>query len=121
MMYLAYDEYVAMGGTLEHAPFSRLCTRASTMITRLTHGRLLFEKPVRDAAKYATYDMIEAMHADQLAGADGREIASMSNDGVSITYAQSGSCDARCAGIAKSYLSTETDKRGVPLMYAGVD
>lgn len=123
-MYLDYGDYIAMGGQREENDFERASYKAHALITRITHGRILNEKPVRDTVKHCAFELIEAMISDSLSGADGRVIASMSNDGMSVSYAgQSGNAAqvnaSRYAGIVRSYLEYETDARGVFLLYAG--
>lgn len=127
MAYLTHYEYERMGGTITDAlVFDRYMSRASAIITRMTHGRILNESPVRSAVKNAAFDLVSVIHADALNGADGREIAAMSNDGMSVTYVHNASNAAaataqRHSSIVRGYLDWETDANGVPLLYAGVD
>ena len=123
---LTYAEYKEMGGNIDESNFNRHIARASATITRMTHGRILNESPVRDSVKYAAFDLVNAICVDAQAGADGREIAAMSNDGISVTFAtggQSGAISAaqRYAAIVRGYLESETDANGTMLLYAGVD
>ena len=72
------------------------------------------------------FALAEAIHADVRQGADGREIASVSNDGVSVAYVSGGLSGAaeqiqRYTSVARAYLEYETDANGVFLLYAGVD
>jgi hypothetical protein len=125
-MYLTYDDYVGMGGNIDVLDFNRHMARANATITRMTHGRILNESPVRESVKYAAYDLVNAIYADAQAGANGREIASVSNDGVSISFVGenlSGAAAAaqRYAMIVRSYLEYESDANGTLLLYAGVD
>lgn len=124
MPYLTYGEYKAMGGSIAgETAFDRHAARASAIITRMTHGRVANEKVVRAAVKYAAFDLVNALHNDEQNGSEGREVASMSNDGVSISFASGGSAMAsqRHACIVRQYLEWELDERGTPLLYAGVD
>ena len=120
-MYLAFDEYKGMGGTIDENAFKRCAMRAEALITRMTHGRIQNESPVRECVKYAAFDLVSAIASDMQMGADGRDVASMSNDGVSITFATADTAARRYAQIVRSYLDTQTDARGIPLLYAGVD
>ena len=88
MAYLTYDEYEQMGGQLSEAAFSTLEFRASKALDALTHGRVMNEQPVRKAVKQAVYALIGTMHMDdENANAyGGRDVQSMSNDGVSVTF-----------------------------------
>ena len=131
MPYLDQAEYLEMGGTItedDELRYQRLESRASHAIDRATHGRIKAEKPVRNAVKFCVYEMIERYVSDEaMAGMSGREVASMSNDGVSVTYAtgagaSGGSASAlRDAESVRSWLMDEVDENGTPLLYAGVD
>lgn len=125
-MYLTYDQYKDLGGQIPEAAYEIYAARADAIITRMTHGRIRNEDPVRACVRYAAYALTEAIYDDVRQGADGRAITSVSNDGVSVSYA-SGSLPAaaeqmqRYTGIARLYLEFETDANGVYLLYAGVD
>lgn len=131
MPYLDQAEYLEMGGTIpedDELRYQRLESRASHAIDRATHGRIKGEKPVRNAVKFCVYEMIERYVSDEaMAGMSGREIASMSNDGVSVSYvsgasASGGSASAlRDAESIRAWLMDEVDGNGTPLLYAGVD
>lgn len=130
MAYLTYDEYEDMGGQLPAAAFSMLEFRARKAVDMLTHGRVADEQPVREAVKLAVYALVGEMDADEKRAAayDGREVQSMSNDGVSVTFASGAQAgaeavraqNARYAGLLKSYLAGETTEDGLSLIYAGV-
>lgn len=120
-MYLTFEEYKGMGGTVDENAFKRGEMRASALITRMTHGRILNESPVRECVKYAAFDLVSAIVSDMQMGADGCDVASMSNDGVSITFATATSSARRYAQIVRSYLDCQLDANGTPLLYAGVD
>lgn len=122
-MYLDYFDYKKdFGGSLDEASFNRLEHKARALIDLLTHGRVRDENPVRDAVKYACFDLIQAMSGTEAAGG-GPDMAvqSMSNDGVTVTFAGAQSPSARYGAIIRTYLAAETTAFGVPLMYAGVD
>lgn len=131
MPYLDQAEYLEMGGTIpedDELRYQRLESRASHAIDRATHGRIKAEKPVRNAVKFCVYEMIERYASDEaMAGMSGREIASMSNDGVSVSYvsgasASGGSAFAlRDTESIRAWLMDEVDGNGTPLLYAGVD
>lgn len=126
-MILEFDEYSDMGGVIQdEAAYKRHAARAEATIDRMTHGRIRNEFPVRESVKYAAFDLIESMFADAQSAEGGREIASMSNDGMSISYVQGGGTvqqerARRYAGIVREYLECETDANGTALLYAGVD
>lgn len=127
-MYLTLDDWGKMGGDpmIDELVYKRHEFKARKLIDRITHGRIADESPVRDAVKYCMFDLIRAMVSDESTnGVSGREIASMSNDGISVTYAAisgaSDSTSARYARIVRSWLSGETTIYGQPVLYAGVD
>ena len=129
MKHLTYDEYIIMGGAVSDAAFPMLEARANRLVDTLTHGRLADENPLRTAVKYCLMQLIDAAAADSaINGGTGREVSSMSNDGVSVTFvagteaARAGSSAAlRNARIVREWLDGETSDRGVMLLYAGVD
>lgn len=116
-----------MGGGASESAFPRLEAKARAQLNRMTFGRIVGEEPVRENVKYCMFDLIGAMEAEESMGsiAAGREIASMSNDGVSVSFASAGSGNAksgaaRYAAIARGWLADETTACGLPLLYAGV-
>lgn len=125
-MYLKYDEYVGMGGGAPESAYPRLEAKARAQLNRMTFGRVCGEEPVRENVKYCMFDLISTVEAEGGMGdmAAGREIASMSNDGVSISFVTGSggakSAAARYAAIARSWLANETTACGIPLLYAGV-
>jgi hypothetical protein len=128
-MYLEYSEFEDMGGTVNEDAFPRFEAKARTQIDRATHGRLAKETPVRNSVKYCVFELISAIAAGESVGgiASGRAVASMSNDGVSVSFAQAGddagtrSDSIRYFAIIRTWLDGETDANGTPLLYAGVD
>ena len=125
-MYLTYDRYKELGGQIPQEQYPLYAARADAIITRMTHGRIRQENPVRACVQYAAFALAEAIHTDVHQGADGREIASVSNDGVSVAYVSGGLSGAaeqiqRYTSVARAYLEYETDANGVFLLYAGVD
>lgn len=127
-MYLTYDEFIEEGyDDVSEAEYERHALRAEGLIDRMTHGRIRSEDPPRACVRAAMADLIAqslaAAREDRQNG--GREVASVSNDGVSVSYAAQGNEQARRrqlrAQIVIEYLSGETDARGVRLLYAGVD
>ena len=115
-----YARYQQLGGELAEADLAPLEMRASKVVDALTHGRARRESPPREAVERAVFALVAAMHAEE--GEEGREVASLVNDGVSVTYAaREGSPAGRFARLAREYLSGETTADGVPLLYAGVE
>lgn len=124
MAYLSIEEFKSLGGDMDEAAFNRHEMKARRLIDRMTHGRIQNETPVRETVKMCMHDLIRAMAEDEsLAGAGGREVSAVSNDGVSVSYATQGSMAAagRYARIVLGWLDGERSERGVQLLYCGVD
>lgn len=126
-MFLRYEEYVRMGGGADESAFPMLEAKARAQLNRMTFGRLEGNENVSENVKYCMMELMAAIEAEESMGslAAGREISGMSNDGVSISFATSGSGGARTsaakyAAIARGWLANETTACGIPLMYAGV-
>lgn len=76
------------------------------------------------------FELIELMAGEQELGslAQGRDVASVSNDGVSVSFAPGGSgaatsasSQARYMGIIRQWLDGATDSSGVHVLYGGID
>lgn len=127
-MYLDFNTFAKMGGDSTLAEqYNRLEFKARRLIDQMTHDRLAEEAPVRDSVRYCMFELISAIASDeQIAGLGGREIASMSNDGISATYVTGSEKDSNITGrryarIIKQWLAGETTASGINLLYAGVD
>lgn len=129
-MYLTYAEYTAAPffGELEEEQYTPLEYRARKTIDLATHGRIADETDVREAVKYCVYELVKMYDSSQASvDAITGGIASMSNDGVSVTYGGFGGLSPtavmkqRESGILKQYLSLEFTDDGVPILYAGVE
>ena len=125
-MYLSYEEYAEMGGGVDAAAFDRMAAKAEKAVNRATHGRLMVEEPARDAVKGCVFELIEELRREEEAReqAGGREISSMSNDGLSVSFAaqsEAGSSASRQMQILRDWLGDERSRGGVRLLYAGTD
>ena len=121
-MYLDYVTYLEWGGSdsMSEEAYTRLEMRAGKIIDRLTHGRIQGESPVRNAVKYAVFELIGAIQKIDVQ--DGQTAKAVTNDGISVEYAtQKGGAYSRYAQIVQGYLEGETTAAGVSLLYAGVD
>ena len=121
-MYLDYGSYAQMGGELEPDVYERLAAKAERLIDRATHARLKAESTVPMSVKYCIMELIDAIQADESMGSmsAGREISSMSNDGVSVSFTAM-AASARYMEIIREWLDGETTEAGVHLLYAGCD
>ena len=121
-MYLEYGDYAQMGGELEPDVYERLAAKAERLIDRATHARLKAQASVPDGVKYCIMELIDAIQADESMGgmSAGREISSMSNDGVSVSF-NAMAVSARYMEIIRQWLDGDTTEAGVHLLYAGCD
>lgn len=122
MIYLTYDEYVGIGGTLDLTAFNRNIDRACGIIDNATHNRMDYMAEVPQRAKALCRDLVE-----YLARNDTTEIAvtsrSQSAGGVSESesYATKTADDVygNIQNIMYDYLLNVTDDKGTPLLYRG--
>ena len=136
-MYLTFEEYQNMGGTLEQATFSDCEMEAETIVNWYTFDRLKQETEFSEDVKKCMYLLIKYINLQsQLAGIgtadDGNTyagtagIASQSNDGVSVSYnilsAQELMTNAqtKIKSIIDSTLSTVTNSLGRKVLYRGL-
>ena len=121
-MYLDYGSYAQMGGELDPDVYERLAAKAERLIDRATHARLNAQVSVPMSVKYCIMELIDAIQADESMGSmsAGREISSMSNDGVSVSFTAM-AASARYMEIIRQWLDGETTEAGVHLLYAGCD
>lgn len=136
-MYLTYADYQNMGGTLEETAFNDLEFAAEAKVNWYTFNRLKKEDPSKypEELKRCMYRIIKLIDDMQKASSiDGQEnsyststagVASMSNDGVSISYnvlsaseavEQAGKQVEQCI---KEYLSDAVNSLGQKLLYKG--
>ena len=112
-MYLSFEEYGEMGGTLDSAAFNIANRKANAEIKRQTHNRLEALSVIPEEVKACAFELV------QLYTSEAANISSISNDGVSITY-QAVDLKADATSTIRGFLdSLEID--GVPVLYCGVD
>ena len=122
MIYLTYDEYVGIGGTLDLTAFNRNIDRACGFVDLHTKSRLQSVLEVSQRAKACVRDLVECL-ANNLSGAKAVTSKSQSAGGVSESESYATKTDdeinAEMLNIVYDYLATETDDNGTPLMYQG--
>ena len=122
MVYLTYEEYTEIGGTLDLTAFNRNIDRTCGVIDNATHNRIEYMAEVPQRAKALCRDLVE-----YLARNDTTEIAvtsrSQSAGGVSESesYATKTADDVYgdIQNMIYDYLMAETDDNGTPLLYRG--
>lgn len=124
-MYLTYEEYAEMGGTVAEAAFPRLEYMARKRIDRYTQDRVKAMQEVPEAVKRCAVELVNAMgKTDPTKTASESPVSSFSNDGYSESYAEpmtEQTLESNLYGIIRSMLSGEYDNNGTPLLWLGVD
>jgi hypothetical protein len=132
-MYLTYDEYLSMGGTLDEVNFTRFEFQAEAEINYVTFSRLRGDKTFPEEVKRLTHYLVELMEKKASAFSLGKGndasnayITSQSNDGVSISYNGLSPkdlielCKTDFLTAIRSYLDGVTNEAGRKLLYRGV-
>lgn len=132
-MYLTYDEYMRMGGTLDEITFTNFEFQAEAQINYATFSRLKKDKVIPVEVIRLTHYLVGLMekksHAFSLGkgnSSDGAYITSQSNDGVSTSYSGLAPsdlielCKADFLNAIRSYLDGVTNEAGHKLLYRGV-
>jgi hypothetical protein len=133
-MYLTYEEYMNMGGTLDQSAFNDFEFEAEAQIDWFTFNRLHNQKTYPEAVSRCVYALIKlcALKANAMnLGDTGDEsssgtISSQSNDGVSVSYnVLSASeafklCSDEVGNTIKRYLQGVTNELGRKILYRGL-
>lgn len=139
-MYLTYEQYTGMGGTLDSTTFSNYEYEAEATLNWYTFNRLKNwdsypEEVQRCMVRLVELAKLEAELLFAISGSNlsegGTSIASQSNDGVSISYNTISASDAFRTLQAKDrgntiemtvrrYLSGLKDSKGRNILYRGV-
>lgn len=84
--YLTYQEYKALGGTLDEMPFNLLEFNARKKIDERTFGRLVDKGQEYKEVKLCVYNMITTLNSYSSYDTQNKAISSESTDGYSISY-----------------------------------
>ena len=122
MEYIAYDEYIEIGGVLEPAAFDRYSIRAFSRIAQETHNRIDAMRIVPKEVKHLCRDIIEYMH-NNLNQDKALSSQSQTQGGVSegevYVYIKPSEHENHISDIIYDYLASVEDDNGVPLLYKG--
>ena len=123
--YLTYQEYKALGGTLDEMPFKLLEFNARKKIDERTFGRLVDKGQEYQEVKLCVYNMIETLNSYSSYDTQNKAISSESTDGYSISYGtpQKSVVEAKNGEleyIMNSYLANIVIDN-VPVLYRGAD
>lgn len=134
-MYLTYEEYQNMGGTLDEATFNDLEFEARCKIDYWTFSRLKNESAQSETVQRCMYKLIRLIQQTQEASVLSGEgensstlagIASMSNDGVSVSYNVMSASQAveliskDLDNCIRQYLSDVKNSLGQKVLYRGL-
>ena len=123
--YLTYQEYLALGGTLDEMPFNLLEYNARKKIDERTFGRLVDREQEYQDVKLCVYDMITTLNSYSSYDTQNKAISSESTDGYSISYGTpqksiTEAKDSELEDIMNSYLANIVIDN-VPVLYRGAD
>lgn len=123
--YLTYQEYKALGGTLDEMPFNLLEFNARMKIDERTFGRLVDKGQEYKEVKLCVYNMITTLNSYSSYDTQNKAISSESTDGYSISYgtSQKSTTDAKNSeleDVVDTYLSNLIVD-DVPVLYRGAD
>lgn len=123
--YLTYQEYKALGGTLDEMPFKLLEFNARKKIDERTFGRLVDKGQEYQEVKLCVYNMITTLNSYSSYDTQNKAISSESTDGYSISYGapQKSVIEAKngeLEDIIDTYLSNLIVD-DVPVLYRGAD
>ena len=120
-MKLEYSDFLGMGGQqMDIMLFERLSYKAESILNELTFDRLKGDDTLRQGVSYALFELVNMLVSDL--SSEGRNVSSVSNDGVSVTYGDGGKSSAhRYFSAIRPYLINEVAKDGTPLLFRGVD
>lgn len=125
--YLTYNEYRALGGTIELTPFNLLEFEARRKIDERTLGRLKNVASVPQEVKMCVFALINSINSyGSSTSGNNKNIASESTDGYSVSYVTGGtiqemiqSKSVELNDIINTYL-IGVIVNGEHIMYAGV-
>lgn len=133
-MYLTFDEYVNMGGTLEEQAYTLYEYEAEYLINWYTFNRLK-NSTINDDVKRCVFVLVNFIakknklmdsSVPETDNTDSRPILSQSNDGVAVTYVSTPAtdlitlCNNELAHIVNLYLQDVTDDLGRKVLYRGL-
>lgn len=123
--YLTYQEFKALGGTLDEMPFNLLEYNARKKIDERTFGRLVDKGQEYQEVKLCVYNMITILNSYSSYDTQNKAISSENTDGYNISYGtpQKSTTEAKNSeleSIIDTYLSNLI-LDDVPVLYRGAD
>lgn len=123
--YLTYQEYKALGGTLDEMPFNLLEFNARMKIDERTFGRLVGNGQEYKEVKLCVYNMITTLNSYSSYDTQNKAVSSETTDGYSISYGtpQKSTTEAKNSeleDVIDTYLSNLIVDN-VSVLYRGAD
>ena len=123
--YLTYQEYKALGGTLDEMPFNLLEFDARKKIDERTFGRLVDEGQEYQDVKLCVFNMITILNSYSSYDTQNKAISSENTDGYSISYGtpQKSIIEAKNSeleSVIDTYL-TDLVVDDISILYRGAD
>lgn len=131
-MYITYDEYVELGGTFDEDTFNSYVWYAQVYIDEYTFNRLQNETEIPERVKRCMTEIMPLIYNIKnniLTGeieSSAKEIASQSNDGVSISYNILSAeqviekSKSEILGLIRMWLNGLRNSEGRLLLYRGI-
>lgn len=123
MTYLTYQEYTEIGGECDEAAFNKAVTRACSIITTATLGRIEDGDDIPQEVKALCRDLIEYINKNPVAESISSKSQSAGSVSESISFAAKSSADSGqdIDMLIYDYLMSVKDKNGTPLLYRGLN
>ena len=123
--YLTYQEYKALGGTLDEMPFNLLEFDARKKIDERTFGRLVDKGQEYQDVKLCVFNMITILNSYSSYDTQNKAISSENTDGYSISYGtpQKSIIEAKNSeleSVIDTYL-TDLVVDDISILYRGAD
>ncbi len=116
-MYLAEAEYGEITGGETPLAYRVTEYKMRMLVDTYTFGRLRDFDEIPEAVKMLMAELIDLTIAHN----SGAEVASQSNDGVSVTYREkSQTYEEECENLIRTYLDGVKTADGTPILYCGV-
>lgn len=122
MIYLTYDEYLEIGGTVDLTAFNRNIARASGMIDNATFCRIEKMSKVPDNAKHLCRDLIEYLvrnNVTDLTVTSRSQSAGAVSESESYAVKTVEEAQEEITRMIYDYLGGCVDDNGTPLLYRG--
>ena len=121
MIYLTYEEYKEIGGTLDLTAFNRNIDRACGVIDNATHNRIECMAKIPQRVKPLCRDLIEYLVENNFSKVVTSKSQSAGGVSESESYATKTTDDVYgdIQNIIYDYLGNEVSDNGTPLLYRG--